>query len=163
MRRSATVTCWRRAAAGYRAAVDLSPQRHGVGQRIRIQQPGLHPVVHVMVLVGDLVGHVDHLGLERRLLFRVIVGVLGRDARVAGAGVLGNPLADLVCEVEPHEVRIALLEVLHDAQRLAVVVEPAVVVHQTVQHLLAEVPEGGVPQIVRQRQGLGHGGIEAQG
>src|SRR5256886_9890859 len=72
---------------------------------------------------------------------------------VAGK-VLGQTLAHFPGKVQSGEAGIFLLQLLDHAQALAVVLKPAVVFHQLVQYHLAFVPERGVAEVVRQRDGL---------
>ena len=69
--------------------------------------------------------------------------------------MLQDPLAGLEAEVQAAELRVALLELVHDPQRLQVVLEAAVFAHAVVQHVLARVAEGRVPEVVREADRLG--------
>ncbi len=69
--------------------------------------------------------------------------------------VLDDPLAHLEGQVQPAKGGIALLEVLHDAQRVQVVIEEGSVrLHGRIQRLLAGVAEGRMSDVVHQRQRL---------
>ena len=72
-------------------------------------------------------------------------------------------LAQLAGQVQAGEVRATPLQAVHDAQDLGVVTEAAVALHQGVQCPLAAMTEGGVSQIVRQRQGLAQSLVQAEG
>ena len=150
----------RRARAGValaRLAVRLAPQRHLV-ERGELEQAGAQPVVEVVVGVGDLVGAVGHLRLEARLARR-----RGHRHRVLPvAAVLEDALARLVAEVQAAERRIALFEPVDDAQALAVVVEPAVRLHQPREHALARVAERRMAEVVREHDRLGELLVQAQ-
>lgn len=75
----------------------------------------------------------------------------------AGQGglVLVEAGADLPGQVESGKARVAVLQVLHRAHALDVVVEPAVAFHQLVQGGLAGVAEGAVADVVSQGDALG--------
>ncbi len=137
-------------------------QRHGFRKGRIVEQSRLEPVVDVVMVVGDLVDEVDHLRFERRLQVRLVVRELGRDLDVDRRRVLGDSLAHLPGQVQAGKGRVAILEMLDDAQRLPVVVEAAVVDHQAVEDLFTEVPERRVPQVVGQRQRLDQVLVEAQ-
>ena len=62
----------------------------------------------------------------------------------------------------PAKLGVALFELIDDAQRLQVVLEAAVLAHARVQRILAGVPKGRVPEIVRQADRLGERFIDAQ-
>jgi hypothetical protein len=67
-----------------------------------------------------------------------------------------DALSQLEREVEAGESGVPLFEMLHDAQRVQVVIEPiAEPLHLAVQFLLAGVRERWVSHVVRQREGLG--------
>jgi len=136
-----------------------APQRH-VGQLIDSDPLSGQGVFEVGAGVGDLIGQVHELALQRGGLARV---ELLADRRVVRRVVLGQALADNAGQVQPAELRVGVLQVVHDAERLAVVLESAVVGHQLVQRRLARVPERRVPQIVRQRNRLQEVLVEAQG
>jgi hypothetical protein len=77
--------------------------------------------------VGQLVGDVGDLGLQ-------VAAQLGREIARIRQIILGfvfdHSLAHLPGQVEAGEFGVALLQLGDDAQRLAVVVEAAVVLHQ---------------------------------
>ena len=77
------------------------------------------------------------------------------------AGVPRDPVAHLLGQVQPDAVA---LEVLHDPQRVLVVAEvPAEALFQAaVQHLLADVPERRVPEVVAQADRLDQVLVQAQ-
>ena len=77
--------------------------------------------------------------------------------------VLHQPLKRFPGEIEPVEHRIATFEPGHDAQRLGVVVEAAIGLHQPVEFALAGMAERRVAEVMGERQGLGQILIEAQG
>ncbi len=83
-------------------------------------------------------------------------------AGVRERAVLQDPLAALEAEVQPAKVRVPLLELVHGAQRLQVVLEAAVVAHAVVQRVLAGVAERRVPEVVREADGLGQRLVQAQ-
>ena len=137
------------------------------------EQAGAHTVVDVVGVVGDLVGQVAQLRLQRRL--RVVEKALRHAARIGGldlAGVgrravLENALARFEAQVEAVPGGVALLQMVHDAQALQVVLEAAPVLpgraHAVVERVLAGVAERGVAQVVRQRDGLDQVFVERQG
>ena len=138
-------------AAAQGVVVRLAEERH-LADLLDREHARAEPVVHVVVVVGDLVHVVDELRLERRRLPR---RVLRRRRRVRVGAVLDDPLAHLPGEVEPRELGIAPLQHLEDPQRLAVVLEAAVVPHQLVHHPLARVAEGRVAEVVAEDEALG--------
>jgi len=81
----------------------------------------------------------------------------------ASATAIGpDPFAHFPRQVQAREIGIALLEALDDPQRLAVVVEPAVILHELGQDVLAEVAERGVAEVVGERQGLDEVFVQAE-
>ncbi len=126
-------------------------------------QPGAQAVVHVVVVVGDLVGEIGELRLERGLLApEEALPHFSQLPRVAQRAVLEDALPGLEGEVQAVERGVALLEEVHDAQRLEVVLEAAVGLHAGVQRVLAGVAERRMAEIVGEGDGLGQVLVEAQ-
>ena len=119
------------------------------------QQPRAQAVVDVVVVVGDLVGEIGHLCLERRLPpQQEALAQFAQRARVLLPAVLQDALARLEAQVQSVECRVALLEFVDDAQRLQVVLEATVAVHARVQRVLPGVSEWRVAEVVCQRDRL---------
>ena len=142
-------------------------QRH-VHQLVGAEQTGAHAVVDVVCVVGHLVGQVDQLRLQRRLLAAqealahpagfVVLEALGMGPRT----MLEDALARLEGEVQAVEARMALLQQIDDTQALQVVLEAAMRAHALVQRVLSGMAEGRVAQVVRQRDGFDQVFIELQ-
>ena len=71
-------------------------------------------------------------------------------ARVLQRAVLEDAFARLEREVQPAKARVAVLELIDDAQRLQVVLEAAEVAHAGVERVLARVAERRVAEVVRE-------------
>jgi hypothetical protein len=131
------------------------------------EQPGAQPVVEVVGVVGDVVGECRHLrlgggvGVQVELVALVVLGDVGRRA-AQRAVVLGQALERFPGEVQPVEGGVAGLQQGDHAQRLGVVVEAAIGLHGQGQCLLPGMAEGGVAEIMGQRQGLGEVLVEHQ-
>ena len=107
-----------------------------------------------MADVGDLVGEIDRLRLERRR--DETLDELVRRIRFVQA------LEDFPRQVEPVELGILQLELGDDSEALGVVAEAAVARHEAVECLLAEVAEGRMAEVVRERDRLGEVLVEAE-
>ncbi len=118
---------------------------------LRVEQTEVEPVIDVVAVVGDFIREVRHLRLERRLRGPLPAGL----RTFIKARVLLQSLAHLVAEVQAGELRVARLDHIHDAQALLVVIKAAVIAHQFIQRLLAGVAEWRMPEVVRERDGLG--------
>ena len=94
-----------------------------VADVLDLEEAGLDAVVEVGGEVGDLVGEVDELRLERGALVEEVFGELGMMVGAVVAGVLDDAFADAEGEVEAAVGGVALLEVLDDAEGVQVVVE----------------------------------------
>ena len=138
------------------------PEPH-LPQLLEGERAGAEPVVDIVVGVRQRVTEVDELRLEGRTRCGVIVlrhGALRRGAGGGGVGVLrlvavlGDRLAHLPAQVEPRKVGVALLEFGDHPVALSVVIEAAARRHPGVELLLTGVTEGGVPQIVAERDRL---------
>ena len=123
-------------------------------------QAGAHAIVHVMGVVGNGIGQVAQLGLQRRLPAQQ--KALGHAAGLARLQVLGigaravleNALARLEAQVQAVKGWIALFQPVHHAQALQVVLEAAMRLHAGIERILARMAEGGVAQVVGQTDGL---------
>lgn len=123
-----------------------------------LDQARREAVLHVMGAVGDLVGEVGELRLDRR---RPEAGeVLRHEADPPGVGE--HAVAGLPGQVEPGTIGVGALEFIHDPVGLQVVLESAVVGHELVEGVLSGVAEGRVPEVVGQRDGLAEVLVQAQ-
>ncbi len=91
------------------------------------QQSGIQAVVEVVAVIGDFVGEIGDLRLER--------GVFGDETffhagPVKGRLVLGQAFEHFPREIEAGEIRIFLLQFLDDAEAVVVVLKAAVAAHQ---------------------------------
>ena len=127
-------------------------------------EPRAQSVVHVVAVVGDLVGEVGELRLEARMgLAQKALTHLPQLPGTRRGAVLENPLPAFEGEVEAVETGILLLQPVHHPQRLDVVLEATPLGHAVVEGLLPGVAEGGVPKIVGQGDGLGEILVEPHG
>jgi len=141
----------------------LAAEDRDLAQLLDRDQAGADAVVDVVVVVGDRVGQVGELCLERRLAALEEPGAeFAELPRVGRGAMLEDALARLERQVEPGELRIALLELVHDAQRLQVVLEPAELAHALVERILARVAERRVADVVREADGLRERLVQAQ-
>ena len=144
-----------------------------VAQIDQLDEAGAQPIVDVVGVVGDVVGHRRHLCLRRgpagqlQIVFAHILAngqwqaafaVFSRGPALRveqWAVVLHQAFQRFPCQVQAVEAGVTALQLRDDSQGLGVVLETAVLLHAIVQHFLAHVAEGRVAQIVRQRQCLG--------
>ena len=117
------------------------------GQVLLVQQTRAQGVVDVVVEVRDAVDHPHDPPLLRRGLRRA-------------GGMVCDAVAHLLGEVE---ARAVALQVLDHAQRVLVVAEaPAEALAQAgVEHLLADVPERRVPEVVAEADRLVRSSLSA--
>jgi hypothetical protein len=112
-------------------------------------------VIEIGSVVGDFVGKVDELGLERRALAEYILHKFGMIFGGVVAGMLDDSLPDFKSEIQAREGGVALFEVFDDAESVQVVVEgEAVIMHRGVEGFFSGVAEGWVADIVDQGQGF---------
>ena len=122
------------------------------GERFNGDHSSPYCVVDVVVEVGQTVGDLDDLALQR-------VGdapAFGSDA-LAQLRVLQDPVADFLRQVEALAV---FFEQLHHAHALLVVTEPTR--QARAERIFASVAKRGVPQIVTERDRLGQVLVEIQ-
>ncbi len=107
-----------------------------------------------MADVGDLIGNIDGLRLQR-----------GRDEALDEAVFairLVQPFAHFPGQIKAIELRILQLQFLHDPQALVVVAKPAMLGHAAIERLLAQMTEGWMAEIVRQGDGFRQVLVEAK-
>ena len=128
-----------------------------------MEHPRLHAVIHIGREVGDLIGQIDELRLQRRLLIKEV----GAELRVFGRGiiprVLDDPFAHAEGQIQAAKGGITNLEIFDDAQRVQVVIEAqAKFPHGFVQRPLAGMTEGWMPDVMHQRQRFRHVFVQLQ-
>ena len=121
-------------------------------------------IVQIRSVIGDFIAQVDQLRFQRRTQARQVFvqrrNLAGREI----PGMLDDPFAHFEGQVQSGKTGVALLEGLHDAQGVQVMVEAlSVARHLAVEFLLAGVREWRVADIVRQRQSLRQVFAQAQG
>src|SRR5579884_3532326 len=112
-------------------------------------------VIQVGGVVGDLIGKVYELRLQRRAQVEQVLRELGMLADRIIAGVLDDAFPHFESEIQPAKVGVADFEVFNNAQRLKIVVkEFAMLPHQSVERVLARMAEWRMPNVMHQGQGL---------
>jgi ribose transport system substrate-binding protein len=144
--------------------VTASKQGHARADLLQRENPGIHAVVEIGRQIGDLVGEIDQLCLERGPQAEEIFRQLRMLPRVVVARVLDDAFADAEREIEAAERSVAFLKPGHDAQRVEIVIEAQPPGAQClVQRLFAGMTEWRVAYVVDQRKRLGQIGIQAEG
>ncbi len=120
-----------------------------------------------MIVVRDVVGQRRDLRLQRGMTFQIErearIRLLQRPAGMAHRPVmLGQPLQCLPTEVQTVPTGIGPLDLGQGAQRMAVMVEPAMIGERALQRILARMAEGRVADIVRQAERLGQVLVQPQ-
>ena len=77
--------------------------------------------------------------------------------------MLDHALQRLPCEIEAGEIGVTDLEFCDDAERLHIVVEPAVILHAVVKHLLAGMAEGWMAEVMGERHSLSQIIVQTEG
>ena len=133
----------------------VDPRRAGLPEQLDLRRrqvvlgedPGADRVVDVVVDVGDPVDQSHHPTLERR--------------RLAGAGVVEDPVADLLGQVQS----LALaLELVDDPSEWRLCLNPSrpALAHRPVERLLADVAERRVAEVVPEPDRLGQVLVQGQ-
>ena len=129
-------------------------------QLVEIDEPRAQSVIDVVVVIGDIVGDVGHLRLERgpspERQRKGAVDFGQRPVRRRHRPVvLCHPLEHFPAQIEPLVFAIGAFEPRHDADGVGVVVETARLRHRLGQCPLPRVAEGRVADVMRQRERLG--------
>ena len=106
---------------------------------IAVKNREIERVIQIVTIIGNLIRQVGDLRLE---------GERGL------ALTFPQTLQHLESQIEPGEIRIRMFQQLDHAQALAVVLKASVLPHAFRQHLLARMPKGRMPEIMRQRDRL---------
>ena len=129
----------------------------------KVEDAGREAIVEVRSEVGDLVGQVDELRFERRLLIKEIRRKFRMFDGIVVARVLDDALADAQGEIEAREGCVTLLEGSDDAERVQVVIEAqAMRVHCFVEGAFARMAEGRMSDVVHQRERFGEVSVESE-
>ena len=144
-------------------SVSLRENRRFPSQCIQIEQLRFARVVKVRCVVGNFVYPIDELPFEGRAKFQQIFCKI----RVFRSGVivrvLDNAFANFKSQIQTGKIEIGTFELLDDAERLQVVIEPrAVCTHQFIQLLFAGVAERRMPYVMDKGERLGKLRVEAQ-
>src|ERR1700741_910562 len=119
---------------GIHLGVELAEEPDFAAEHVEVQKIGLEGVVEVRGVVGNFVYPVDQLGFQGWPELKKILGKLRELSWWMVAGMLYDLLANFNRNIQAVEAKIAVLELLHDAQRLQIVVEtPAVRTHQLIE------------------------------
>ncbi|CAM5186495.1 hypothetical protein CDEF62S_02583 [Castellaniella defragrans] len=85
-------------------------------------QPGAHPIVHIVIVVSDLIGQIGDLGFQRRLrTLQEALAHIAQRARMAPRAMFENALARLEAQIQAVERRVALFQLVDHLQALQVV------------------------------------------
>src|SRR5579872_3989519 len=134
----------------------LPEYRDIASERLQIEQSRLKSIVQIGRVVRNLVHPIDQLRLERRPLIEQIFRELRELFRRIVPRMLHNPLANLKREIQPGEIKIALLKLLHDSQRVQIMIEiSGMLPHPRIEPAFACMPKWRMPNIVNERQRLG--------
>ena len=124
---------------------------------------GRETVIEVGCVVCDLVGQVDDLSFERGPLARTIFIELRKFSAFEVARVFDDSFAHLKSQIQTGKTGISLLEVLHDAQRMKIVIESvAELLHLAVKLFFSGMRKGRMADIVREGQRLGQVFIQSE-
>ena len=126
--------------------------RHDIRQLVERDEAGAQAVVDIVIVIGDLIGHIRDLRFERRLpASEKALAEIAEPARVFTRTMLEDAFARFKAEIEAVERAVVLFELIDDGEALQVVLEAAVIAHAFVQRILARVAEWRMTQIVRKR------------
>jgi len=144
--------------------VKLREERNFFPKRIQIEQLGFERVIEIGGVVSNFVHPVNELRFERRAQPEQIFGQL----RMRGGRIIPrmfhDAFADFKGQIQSVEADVTMLEVLHDAKGVQIVIEAAAVgAHQFVELSFAGVSEGRMPDVVHQSQRLDEFRVDAKG
>src|SRR5690606_17320018 len=117
-----------------------------------------------MIVVGNLVGNIAYLGLERSaLIVEEALAEVTQQARILRRTMFKDAFARLVHQVKSVEGAVALFKQIDCAQGLQIVLEAAVGLHAFIERILPGMTKRRMPEIMGQGHSLGKVVIEVQG
>ena len=144
----------------------LTNHRQGT-DLIQGEQARAQPIIQIMVVIGDIIRDGSDLRLGRGIarqiqrMARIIFGDIGRWP-AQGAIMLGQAFQRFPSQVQTIKPGVTGFELRHDAERLRIMVKPAIRLHRCIQRIFPGMSEGRMAQIMRKRQRLGQILIQAQ-
>src|SRR5205807_5667301 len=118
--------------------VVLPPEETHAVQVAQVHQLCADSVVYIVIVVSDLVRKISDLRLEPRLPpLNESLPELAKLAGVAQRAMLQDAFPAFEREIESAKLRVALLQLVHNPQRLQVVLEAAVRAHALIERVLA--------------------------
>jgi len=145
----------------------FADERHRRRDLTEREQSSAEAVVQIVIVVGDIVRKRSKLCLRPRVRHEVevvkrIVAAKRPARRRHRPVVLGKPLQRFPRKVEPVEIGVADLERGQHPDRVAIVVESAPRRHARGEHILADMAERRMPEVVRKAERFGQVFIELQ-
>src|SRR6202142_3837895 len=144
-------------------AVEALEDGDAVADLVKGEQAGFEAIVEVSGAVGNFVGDIDELSFQGRTTIEQIFGEFRELVSRVIVGVLDDPFANFKGQVEPAEGGVAQLEVLHDTQRMQVVIKKvAVLTHGGIERFFPGMAEGWIADVVIPRKGLDPIDVQAE-
>src|SRR5260370_4523005 len=133
------------------------------GQNGKMEKVGLEGIVDIRGVVSNFVDAVDELRFEGRAQIEKVFGELRKLHSGIVAGMLDDAFANFKRKIQPGKIKIALLELFDDAERVQIVIETATVrAHQFVELAFAGMAERGMANVVDESKRLGKLGVQPQ-
>src|ERR1043165_843463 len=98
----------------------MAPLENGhLAQFIYVKKSRAYAIVHVVIVVGDGVRQVCELCFQSRLrAIQESLADVAQQSRILRGAVFEHAFATFKREIETGKLRVALLELVHDSQRL---------------------------------------------
>src|SRR5260370_12557582 len=126
------------------------------GQNGKIEKVGFEGIVDVRGVVSNFVDAVDELRFEGRAQIEKVFGELRKLHSGIVARMLDDAFANFKRKIQPGKIKIALLELFDDAERVQIVIETAAVrAHQFVRLAFAGMAERGMANVVDESERFG--------
>src|SRR6185436_1668522 len=108
-------------------------------------------VVDIVIVIGNFVGQVCDLRLERGSLFPdKAFAERAEFLRVLDGAMLQDAFARFETQIQSFESRVALLQHIHDAQGLSIVLDSSLLLHAFVPGVLTGMAERGMTEVMCQ-------------
>src|SRR6266851_1851567 len=148
---------------GVNQCISFAKERNFFAKNIHIEELGLERVIKIGSVVGDFVNAIDELGFKRRAHIQKVFGKLRKFGGGIIARMLDDAFANFKREIQAGKIKVALLELFDDTERVEIVIETAAPrAHQFVELAFAGMAERRMANIVDKSKRFGKLGVQPQ-
>ena len=132
---------------------------------MKVEKTGADRILQIVAIVGDTIGNGSQNGFHARTgggEGRGVCRNVGPARLVVPGFVVTQARPRAIGEIESAKLRERVFKVFDDTNRVCVMVEPAVILHQGSKRLFAGVTERRMSEVMRERNGFRQRGVHTQ-